>query len=67
MPKGFELLCKGWDDTEKVLCLLEAILILASPPDSGWSSNLPWYTWAGFYTLQQKERSLKLHSACEEE
>lgn len=56
-----------WDDTEQVLCLLDAMLLLSSLPDCGWSSNLPWCIQAGFYTLQQKRRSLKLSSICEEE
>lgn len=58
---------RGWDETEKVLCLLDAILLLSSPPDNGWSSNLPWYIKAGFYTVQEKERSLKFSNICEEE
>lgn len=36
VPKGSGLLCRGRRDTEKVPCLLDAILILTSPPDSGW-------------------------------
>jgi len=41
VSKGSGLLCGGWCDTEKVPCLLDAILILALPADCGWTQQSP--------------------------